>query len=76
MRCQHASSLGKQWNPAFTCQIALVLGVVPVTIGLFVTEWLGVDGVAIGRAYSAWPGPAKNPGSRYFCGPEELWELL
>jgi di/tricarboxylate transporter len=34
--------------PAFTIEIALVLGVVFVTIVLFVTEWLRVDVVAIG----------------------------
>ncbi|MGD9080782.1 MAG: SLC13 family permease, partial [Desulfobacterales bacterium] len=34
-------------SPEFTLQIALVLGVVLVTILLFITEWLRVDVVAI-----------------------------
>ncbi|MGD8462051.1 MAG: SLC13 family permease, partial [Desulfobacterales bacterium] len=34
-------------SPEFTLQIALVLGVVGVTIILFITEWLRVDLVAI-----------------------------
>jgi len=34
-------------SPAFTLQIALVLGIVLVTILLFITEWLRVDVVAI-----------------------------
>ena len=34
-------------SPEFTLQIALVLGVVLVTIVLFITEWLRVDVVAI-----------------------------
>ena len=33
--------------PVFTVQIAMVLGVVLVTIFLFITEWLRVDVVAI-----------------------------
>ena len=34
-------------SPEFTLQIARVLGIVLVTIMLFITEWLRVDVVAI-----------------------------